>query len=98
MSRRQREREVGDHRVQIGDTRLERVRHRRPVRLHEQVVDEIDAQVDVLQARESVRSRGLVVARPEKLDRVERRAATGQLGARSRGEDLLPAVVPLERR
>ena len=96
--RRQREGEIRHERVEEGDARLERVRHRGAVGLHEQVVDEVDAEVDVLQPRELRRSRRLGVARAVDVDRVERGAAAGQLGARVGGEDLLPAVMPLERR
>ena len=92
------EREVRHDRVEVGDARLERVRHRRPVRLHEQVVDEIDAEVDVLQPGELVGARGLGVALAEEIDRVEARCPSGELRPRVRGEDLLPPVVPLERR
>ncbi len=52
VPRRQREREVRHDGVEERNARLERVRHRRAVGLHEQVVDEVDAEVDVLQARE----------------------------------------------
>ena len=54
VARRQRVREVGDDRVEERDARLERVRHRGAVGLHEQVVDEVDAHVDVLEAGEQL--------------------------------------------
>ena len=94
----QREREPRDERVEVGHTRLERVGHRGPVGLHEQVVDEIDAEVDVLETREQLRPLRLPEARAVQIDRVERALPPGQLGPRVCREDLLPRVMPLERR
>ena len=94
----QREREVRHDRVEERHARLERVRHRRAVGLHEQVVDEVDPEVDVLEARELVGALGLRVARAVDVDRVERAASAAQLRAQVRREDLLPAVMALERR
>ncbi len=71
--------------------------HRGTVGLHEEVVDEIDAEVDVLEARELVGPLGLGIARAQEVDRVEARGPARQLRARILGEDLLPAVVALER-
>ena len=96
---REREREVRHDRVEERDARLERVRHRRAVGLHEQVVDEVDAEVDVLQARERLGALGLArSARGRRRPGRTRCVAPGELGARGRREDLLPAVVALERR
>ena len=74
------------------------MRHRRAVGLHEQVVDEIDAEVDVLQPREQLGAFRFCEAGPQEVDRVELAAAAGQAGAHVRREDLLPAVMALERR
>jgi hypothetical protein len=52
VARRQREREAAHDRVEERYARLERVRHRRAVRLHQQVVDEVRADVDVLEPHE----------------------------------------------
>ena len=95
---RQRQREVRHHRVEERHARLERVGHRRAVGLHEQVVDEVDAEVDVLQAREQLGTLGLGEAGAVEVDRVEAVAPAGQLGARVGREDLLPGVMALERR
>ena len=95
---RQSEGEVRDRRVEERDARLERVRHRRSIRLHEQIVDEVDPEVDVLQSRQLGGAGRLVVARPEEIDRIETVAPTRQLRAHVGGEDLLPGVVALERR
>ena len=74
------------------------MRHRRAVGLHEQIVDEVGAEVDVLEPREQVGALGLREALAEDVHRVEAVAAAGQVGPRVRREDLLPAVVTLERR
>src|SRR5207248_8504384 len=78
--------------------RLQRVGHRRTVGLYEQVVDEIDGEVDVLEARKGLGTFGLAVALSIDVDRIELAPALGQRCARLRGEDLLPAVMALERR
>ena len=92
-------REVRHDRVEERHASLERVRHRRAVGLHEQVVDEIDAEVDVLQPREQLGALRLGEARAVEVDRVERRCGGRSARARSvRREDLLPAVMALERR
>ena len=51
---RKREREPRHHRVEERHPRFERVRHRGAVGLREQVVDEVDGEVDVLQARQEL--------------------------------------------
>ena len=79
-------------------TRLERPGHRRAVGLHQQVVDEVPAEVDVLEPREQLVPLGLGEARAFALERVEPAPASGQLGTRLGREDLLPALVTLERR
>ena len=58
-----------------GTRSLERVRHARPVGLDQQVVDQVDAEVDVLQARERLGARGLGVARAVEVERVPARVA-----------------------
>ena len=73
VPRRQREREVRHDRVEERHARLERVRHRRAVGLHEQVVDEVRAEVDVLEAREQLGALGLAKRVAQEVDRVERR-------------------------
>ena len=88
-----REREVGDDGVEERHARLERVRHRRAVGLHELVVDEVDAEVDVLQAREHLRPRRLREPRAVEVDRVEvAAAAVEQLAAdlAARAPDVQP--------
>ena len=85
---REREREVRHHRVEERDARLERVRHRRAVGLHEQVVDEVGAEVDVLQAREQLGPAGLVEAGAEEVDRVERASPRPVSSARASGEKI----------
>ncbi len=45
------------------DPGLQRVRHARPVRLHEQVVNQVDAKVDVLEPGQRVGPVGLGVPR-----------------------------------
>ncbi len=74
------------------------MRHRGAIGLHEQVVDEVGAEVDVLEARQELGALRLGEARPEQVDRVELAPAPGQLGPGLAREDLLPAVVALERR
>ena len=98
MLRGQREREVRHHRVEKRDARFERMRHRRTIGLHEQVVDEVDAEVDVLEARKRVGAGRLGIARPVDVDRIERAAHAAKLRAEVGREDLLPPVVTLERR
>ena len=98
VSRRQREREPGDDRVEERHAGLERPGHRGPVGLHEQVVDEVAAEVDVLQAGQQLEALGLGEPRPGQRQRIEPWRRPGQLGPRVGGEDLLPALVPLERR
>ena len=69
------------------------------VGLHQQVVDEVDAEVDVLQAGELVGALGLRVALAVDVERVETlRGALEQRLRASAREDLLPGVVALERR
>ena len=79
---------------------LERMSHAGAVRLHQQVIDQVDAEVHVLQASELLGVLGLGVARPIDVERIAAAAAlrAEQLGARIVGEDLLPGVVALERR
>ncbi len=98
VAHRQREREVRHHRIQERDACLQRPRHRRPVGLRQQVVDEVEAQVDVLQAGHELVPFRLGEALPVGHERVERARAAGQFGPRVGREDLLPAVVALERR
>jgi hypothetical protein len=98
LPRRQREREVRHDGVEERHARLERVRHRRAVGLHEQVVDEVDAEVDVLQPREQLGALRLRDSARGRRRRVEAAARPGQLARARRREDLLPAVVALERR
>ena len=50
---REREREVRHEGVEERDSRLEGVRHRGPVGLCQQVVDEVDPEIDILQAGRS---------------------------------------------
>ena len=69
--------------------RLERVRHAGAVGLHEQVVDEVDADVDVLEPRELVGALGLRVAGAVDVERVEpapRRPSSS--AARASGEKI----------
>src|SRR3954452_2749694 len=72
--------------------------HRRAVRLHEQVVDEVDAEIDVLQARELFAPLRLGVTRAQEIHGIERRLPPGQLRPQVGREDLLPAVMALEGR
>ncbi len=95
---REREREVRHERVEERDARLEGVRHRGPVGLGEQIVDEVDPEVHVLQAGEELGAFRLGEAHPEQVDRVEVAAPPGELGSCVRREDLLPRVVALEGR
>ena len=74
------------------------MRHRCAVGLHEQVVDEVDTQVDVLQPRELVDLRGLGVSGAEQVHGIEAVPAARELGTQVGREDLLPTVVTLERR
>ena len=99
----QRERQLGDDRVAERHPRLERVRHARAVGLHEQVVGEVDAQVDVLEPRELVGALGLGVAGAVdvdgRVDALPRPCPSSRSArARVRREDLLPRVMALERR
>ena len=98
LRRGQREGEVRDDRVEERHTRLERPRHRRAVGLHEQVVDQVGAEIDVLEARQELVSLGLRESLPKRRYRVPCGRATCELRALPGGEDLLPAVMPLERR
>ena len=84
-ARGERQRELGDHGVEVGHPRLERVRHARAVGLHEQVVDEVDAEVDVLKAGQLLGARRLVVARAQDADRIPgARRAGGRRAPRGR--------------
>ena len=98
VPRRQRVRERRDDGVAEGHARLERVRHRGAVGLHEQVVDEVDGAVDVLEPREQLGAVRLGERTPVEVERVEAVGPSRQLGAQLGREDLLPAVVSLERR
>ena len=83
---RQREGEVRDDRVHERHARLERPGHRGAVGLHEQVVDEVGAEVDVLQAGQQLVALGLGKARPvagERVGRV-RGGPSARPGARAR--------------
>ena len=64
------EREVGHDRIEERDARLEGVRHRRAVGLREQVVDEVRAEVDVLEPRQQLGALGLGEARAQEVDRI----------------------------
>ena len=90
-------RERHDDGVAERHARLERVRHRGAVGLHEQVVDEVDGAVDVLQ-REQLGAVRLRERLAIEVERVETVAPSRQLRAQLGREDLLPAVVALERR
>ena len=82
IARRQRERELGDGRVEERHAHLERVGHARAVGLHEQVVGEVDAEVDVLQAGErSARPRSRRSGRGSTVERV----GAAPVGAEQRG-------------
>src|SRR4051794_17429735 len=98
LRRGQREGEVRDDRVEERHTRLERPRHRRAVGPHEQVVDQVGAEIDVLEARQELVSLGLRESLPKRRYRVPCGRATCELRALPGGEDLLPAVMALERR
>ena len=74
---------AGHDRVEERHARLERVRHRRAVRLHEQIVDEVRAEVDVLQAGEQLGALGLGEALAQQVDWVERRSG-GRSARRAR--------------
>src|SRR5512133_618664 len=76
---RKREREIRHDRVEIGHAGFERVRHRGAVSLDEQVVDEVHAEVDVLQAGELIGALGLEVPVAKNVDGIERRPASGEL-------------------
>jgi hypothetical protein len=73
------------------------VGHRGTIGLHQEVVDEVDPEVDVLQACKQLGALGLREAGSVEVDRVEAVAAAGQLGAGVLREDLLPRVVAFER-
>ena len=90
--------ELGDDRVEERHPRLERVRHARPVGLHEQVVDQVDAEVEVLQPRQLLGALGLGVAGAVDVDRVRDAARRRAARPGPRREDLLPGVVALDRR
>ena len=62
VARRQREREIRHGSIEVRNARLERMRHRGAVRLDEEVVDEIDAEVEVLETRKPVGALRLGVA------------------------------------
>src|SRR5581483_723947 len=66
--RREREREGGHDGIEERDARLERARHRRAVGLHEQVVDEVDGEVDVLEPCEGLGTFRLAVPLPIDVD------------------------------
>ena len=82
------EREVRHDRVEERDARLERVRHRRAVGLHEQVVDEVRAEVDVLEPREQLGALGLREARAQEVDRVGAVVRRPVSSARASGEKI----------
>ena len=62
--------EPRDGRVEERHPRLERVGHARPVGLHEQVVHQVDAEIQVLQPRQLRGALGLRVAGAIGIDRV----------------------------
>ena len=101
LRRRQRERELGDDRVEERHAHLERVGHARAVGLHEEVVDEVRPDVDVLQAGERLGAGGLGEAGPPRGRAGRSRRPAPRLEQRRPRvgrEDLLPAVMALERR
>ena len=77
-----REREIRHNRVEIGHAGFERVRHRGAVGFHQQVVDEVDAKVDILQPGKLVGALGLAVSVAKDVDGIERRAAACELCAK----------------
>ncbi len=85
--------------VEEGHAQLQRVGHARAVGLDQQVVDQIDAEVDVLEAGQRLRPGGLGVALAVEVDRVPARVAAAEQRRLSLArEDLLPGVVALQRR
>ena len=98
VTRGQRQREVGHHRVEKRHACLERPGHRGPIGLHQQVVDEVAAEVDVLEPGHELVPLRLGEAPAKRGERIADVGAARELGARVGGEDLLPAVVSLERR
>src|SRR3712207_6183642 len=88
------------HRVEERHARFERVGHARAVGLREQVVDEVDARVEVLETSKRLGPGRLGVALAPGVERVARpvAAVAKELRSRVRREDLLPGVVALERR
>ncbi len=67
---RKRQREAGHERVEVRHPGLQGVGHRRAVGLHEEVVDEVGAEVDVLEPRQQLGALGLCEARAEEVDRI----------------------------
>ena len=51
--------QLGDHRIQKRHARLERMGHAHPIGLHEQIVDQVGPQVDILQSRQRLGALGL---------------------------------------
>src|SRR5512132_833429 len=97
---RERKGEAGHGLVEVGDSRFERMGHPSTIRLYEQVVDEVAAEVDVLKPGELIGSFCLGVAAPLAFHWVVVRVKPGSkdLCASLEGEDLLPAAMAFERR
>jgi len=96
--RRERKSEVGHDGVEERHARFERMGHRRTVGLHEQVVDEVNAEVDVLEACERLGALRLGITRAINVDRIEAATRAAEFRTQIWCEDLLPPVMPLERR
>src|SRR3712207_9193992 len=82
------------HRVEERHARFERVGHARAVGLREQVVDEVDARVEVLETGERLGPGRLGVALAPGVERVARpvAAVAKELCLRVWREDILPGV------
>ena len=96
--RREREREVRDDRVHERHARFERPRHRGTVGLGQQIVDEVEAEVEILQPRQELVALRLCKPCSVLRQRIERACTPGEFRSHVRREDLLPAVMTLERR
>ena len=99
LGRRQGERQLGNRLIAEGHPGLQRVGHAGPVRLHEQVVHEVDPKIQVLKARQRLGSVGLLVTSPVQIEGIRDAVppTRHELGAGIGGEDLLPGVMPLHR-
>src|SRR5947209_144145 len=99
--RRKGERQVGHLRIEVRDAGLEAVEHADAIGLHEEVVGQVDANIDVLEPGEQGCVARLGEAGPPRRQGIRGPISPGlsqQLVALFGGEDLLPAMMALEWR